>query len=77
MSELTIGLEHRPFLIRFARYRFDIGFGLICRLITLCINTGIILRLPKVFFDVNASQVGSNFMDSSASRNECLTMVTE
>jgi hypothetical protein len=54
---LMLDFLDRPFLIRFAQWRFDLDLMLFIRLLTLFINTAVILRLPKVFFEINATQV--------------------
>jgi len=53
-----LDLLDRLFLIRFAQWRFVLDLMLFNRLLTLFINTSVILLLPNVLFVFNATQAG-------------------
>lgn len=48
---------HRYYIFRFARLNYEITPSVIYRLGTLTVITAFILEVPKIFFDINATQV--------------------
>lgn len=50
----------RQFIFRFARVNFEITPQVVYRLGTLVVVTAFILEVPKILFDINATQVCDN-----------------